>query len=43
VKVSNRFDLPTLGQVRFTLLSNPLAPAEPVAALTAAIMQRTLV
>jgi len=43
VKVSRRFELPDLGQVRLTLLSNPLAPAEPVAALTAAIMQRTLV
>jgi DNA-binding transcriptional LysR family regulator len=43
VKVSRRFDLPTLGQVRFTLLSNPLAPAEPVAALSAAIMARSLV
>jgi DNA-binding transcriptional LysR family regulator len=43
VKVSVRFALPTLGQVRFTLLSNPLAPAEPVAALTEAIMARSLV
>jgi DNA-binding transcriptional LysR family regulator len=42
VKVTNRFGLPELGHVDFTLLSNPLAPREPVDALTAAIIGRTL-
>ncbi len=42
VKVTNRFGLPQLGHVDFTLLSNPLAPREPVEALTAAIIGRTL-
>ena len=42
VKVTNRFSLPDLGSVDFTLLSNPLAPREPVEALTAAIIGRTL-
>lgn len=42
VKVTNRLQLPELGQVEFSLLSNPRAAAEPVAALTRAIMGRTL-
>ena len=42
VKVTNRLGLPELGQVEFSLLSNPRAAAEPVAALTRAIMGRTL-
>ncbi|MCS5728817.1 LysR substrate-binding domain-containing protein [Herbiconiux moechotypicola] len=42
VKVSNRFSLPDLGEVDFTLLSNPSAPAEAVDALKSAIMGRTL-
>lgn len=42
VKVTNRFGLPDLGAVDFTLLSNPLAPKEPTDALTAAILGRTL-
>jgi DNA-binding transcriptional LysR family regulator len=42
VKVSNRFSLPDLGEVDFTLLSNPSAPADAVAALTSAIMGRAL-
>lgn len=42
VKVSNKFDLPDLGEVDFTLLSNPTAPAEPVEALSSAILGRAL-
>jgi DNA-binding transcriptional LysR family regulator len=42
VKVSNRFALPDLGDVDFTLISNPVAPKEPVEALTSAILGRTL-
>ncbi|PJJ55125.1 LysR substrate-binding domain-containing protein [Compostimonas suwonensis] len=42
VKVSNRFSLPDLGDIDFTLLSNPLAPAEPVEALSSAILGRPL-
>lgn len=42
VKVTNRFGLPELGHVDFTLLSNPLAAREPVDALTAAIIGRAL-
>ncbi|QJU55541.1 LysR substrate-binding domain-containing protein [Herbiconiux sp. KACC 21604] len=42
VKVSNRFSLPDLGEVDFTLLSNPSAPAEAVEALKSAIMARAL-
>ncbi|MHA7987054.1 LysR family transcriptional regulator [Rathayibacter sp. CAU 1779] len=42
VKVTNRLGLPELGQVEFSLLSNPRAAAEPIAALTRAIMGRTL-
>ena len=43
VKVTNRFGLPTLGDVDFALLSNPLVPREPTDALIAAIMDRALV
>ncbi|HEV7948332.1 MAG TPA: LysR substrate-binding domain-containing protein, partial [Glaciihabitans sp.] len=43
VKVSNRFGLPALGDVDFTLLANPTAAKEPVEALIAAIMDRALV
>ena len=42
VKVTNRFGLPVLGDVDFTLLANPAAPKEPTDALTAAIMNRAL-
>jgi DNA-binding transcriptional LysR family regulator len=42
VKVTNRLGLPELGRVEFSLLANPRASAEPVAALTRAIMGRTL-
>lgn len=42
VKVTNRFSLPDLGSVDFTLLSNALGPKEPISALTAAIVGRTL-
>ncbi|GAB3385952.1 LysR substrate-binding domain-containing protein [Humibacter soli] len=42
VKVTNRLGLPELGEVEFSLLANPRAAAEPVAALTRAIMGRTL-
>ncbi|WP_243063711.1 LysR substrate-binding domain-containing protein [Humibacter sp. RRB41] len=42
VKVTNRLGLPELGEVEFSLLSNPRAAADPVAALTRAIMGRTL-
>jgi DNA-binding transcriptional LysR family regulator len=43
VKVSNRFGLPALGDVEFTLLANPSAAREPVEALISAIMDRALV
>jgi len=43
VKVTNRFGLPALGDVDFTLLANPSAAKEPVDALIAAIMDRALV
>lgn len=42
VQVSNRFDLPPVGEVDFTLLSNPLANRELVDALMTAIMGRAL-
>jgi DNA-binding transcriptional LysR family regulator len=42
VKVTNRLGLPELGRVEFSLLANPTAAADPVAALTRAIMGRTL-
>ncbi|MGO4691059.1 LysR substrate-binding domain-containing protein [Glaciibacter sp. 2TAF33] len=43
VTVSNRFGLPELGLVDFTLLANPSAAREPIDALTSAILNRTLV
>jgi DNA-binding transcriptional LysR family regulator len=43
VKVSNRLGLPEIGEVDFTLLSNPAAADEPVQALSSAIMGRTLI
>ncbi|WP_025157535.1 LysR substrate-binding domain-containing protein [Leifsonia aquatica] len=42
VKVTNRFALPELGHVDFTLLSNPAAPTEPIEALTTAILARAV-
>jgi DNA-binding transcriptional LysR family regulator len=42
VTVTNRLGLPALGEVEFTLLVGPRAPAEPTAALARAIMDRTL-
>jgi DNA-binding transcriptional LysR family regulator len=42
VKVSNKFSLPDLGDVDFTLLANPAAPSEPVEALSSAILGRAL-
>jgi DNA-binding transcriptional LysR family regulator len=42
VKVTNRFGLPVLGEVDFTLLANPGAPSEPTEALISAIMDRGL-
>ncbi|MEO8908057.1 MAG: LysR substrate-binding domain-containing protein [Microbacteriaceae bacterium] len=42
-KVTNRLGLPEVGEVDFTLLSNPLAAKEPIDALAAAIMGRTLI
>jgi DNA-binding transcriptional LysR family regulator len=42
VKVTNRLGLPELGRVEFSLLANPTAAADPVAALTRAIKGRTL-
>ncbi|WP_111719576.1 LysR substrate-binding domain-containing protein [Homoserinimonas sp. OAct 916] len=42
MRVSQRFALPELGAVDFTLLSNPLAAPDPVAALTQAIVGRPL-
>jgi DNA-binding transcriptional LysR family regulator len=43
VKVTNRFGLPALGDVDFTLLANPAAAKEPTDALMSAIMNRALV
>jgi len=43
VKVSNRLGLPEIGDVDFTLVANPHSAAEPVDALSSAIMGRTLV
>ncbi|MCU1527087.1 MAG: LysR family transcriptional regulator [Frondihabitans sp.] len=40
VKVSNRFDLPALGDVDYVLVANPGAAREPVEALTSAIISR---
>jgi len=42
VTVTNRLGLPPLGEVEFTLRVGPRAPADPTAALTRAIMGRTL-
>jgi DNA-binding transcriptional LysR family regulator len=42
VKVTNRFGLPVLGEVDFTLLANPSAPREATDALISAIMGRGL-
>jgi len=42
VTVTNRLGLPPLGEVEFILRVGPRAPAEPTAALTRAIMGRTL-
>jgi DNA-binding transcriptional LysR family regulator len=42
VKVTNRFELPALGQVDFTLLRNPSAPADSTEALISAILGRGL-
>lgn len=41
-KVTRRFGLPDLGEVTFSLLSNPAAPKEPIEALTTAILSRDL-
>ncbi|WP_022881749.1 LysR substrate-binding domain-containing protein [Gryllotalpicola ginsengisoli] len=43
VKVTNRLGLPEIGDIDFTLIANPHAAAEPVDALSSAIMGRTLV
>jgi DNA-binding transcriptional LysR family regulator len=43
VKVTNRFGLPTLGDVEFTLLANPAAPKDATDALISAIMGPGLV
>ena len=43
VKVTNRFELPVLGDVDFTLLRNPSAPRDPTDALISAILGRGLV
>ncbi|HEU0257359.1 MAG TPA: LysR substrate-binding domain-containing protein [Microbacteriaceae bacterium] len=42
VKVTRRFGLPELGDVMFSLLKSPTAPAAPSAALTEAIIRRDL-
>jgi DNA-binding transcriptional LysR family regulator len=42
VKVSNRFELPTLGPMDFRLLENPAAPNEAVGALKSAILSRRI-
>lgn len=41
VTVTNRFGLPELEDIDFRLLTSPLAPSEPVMALSTAIMDRT--
>ena len=43
VKVTNRFALPVLGEVDFTLLRNPTAPQDSTDALISAILGRGLV
>ncbi|HEY0249765.1 MAG TPA: LysR substrate-binding domain-containing protein [Gryllotalpicola sp.] len=43
VKVSNRLGLPEVGDIDFTLIANPRAAADPIDALSTAIMGRTLV
>lgn len=40
--ITQRFDLPPVGDVDFTLIRNPLANAEVIDALTRAIMGGTL-
>ena len=40
VKVSQRFSLPSLGDVDYVLVANPAAARQPVEALTSAIMSR---
>lgn len=42
VQVTNRFSLPALGDVDFTLMSNPLANQELIGALSSAILGRAL-
>jgi DNA-binding transcriptional LysR family regulator len=42
IKVSNRFELPDLGNVDFRLLANPAGPQEAIAALASAIQAKTL-
>jgi DNA-binding transcriptional LysR family regulator len=42
VKVTNRFELPVLGEVDFTLLRNPSAPPDSTDALISAILGRGL-
>jgi DNA-binding transcriptional LysR family regulator len=42
VQVGPRLGLPFIGDVEFTLLENPIAPADPVRALATAIRERTL-
>ncbi len=42
IKVTNRFELPALGHVDFTLLSHPGSAREPVEALTTAILARAV-
>jgi DNA-binding transcriptional LysR family regulator len=42
VKVTNKFGLPTLGEVDFTLFRNPSAPPEATEALISAILGRAL-
>ncbi len=42
VAVTNRFGLPALGDVDFTLLANPTTAHEPIEALIGAIMNRAL-
>jgi DNA-binding transcriptional LysR family regulator len=42
VKVTNKFDLPVLGEVDFTLLRNPSAPVDSTDALISAILGRGL-
>ena len=40
IKVSNRFELPELGDVDYMLVDNPSSPREPVDALKSAILSR---